>query len=109
MSTAQTSLSLEGDILIVDDNLVNLGVLKEILIIAGYQVRPASDGELALRSAAELSTVAEHVHLVGTNDDILDTPLGKKVKAFVWDTCLANQRRDGNVRKNKECGPIEHQ
>ena len=50
MSTAQTSLSLEGDILIVDDNLVNLGVLKEILIIAGYQVRPASDGELALLS-----------------------------------------------------------
>jgi alkyl hydroperoxide reductase subunit F len=39
------------------------------------------DGELALRSTAELATVAEHVHLVGSTDDVLNTPLGKKLKA----------------------------
>jgi alkyl hydroperoxide reductase subunit F len=39
------------------------------------------DGELALRSTAELATVAEHVHLVGPRKDVLETPLGKKVKA----------------------------
>jgi NADH-dependent peroxiredoxin subunit F len=39
------------------------------------------DGELALRSAAELATVANHVHLVGASGDILDTALGKKLKA----------------------------
>ena len=39
------------------------------------------DGDLALRSAAELSTVAEHVHVVGPTYLVLDTPLGKKLKA----------------------------
>lgn len=39
------------------------------------------DGELALRSAAELATVAERVHVVGPKSPVLDTPLGKKLKA----------------------------
>jgi thioredoxin reductase len=39
------------------------------------------DGELALRSTAELATVAEHVHLVGPTKNILETPLGKKIRA----------------------------
>jgi alkyl hydroperoxide reductase subunit F len=37
-------------------------------------------GDLALRSTAELSTVAEHVHLVGATGSVLETPLGQKVK-----------------------------
>jgi NADH-dependent peroxiredoxin subunit F len=37
------------------------------------------DGDLALRSAAELATVAKHVHLVGASGSILDTNLGKKL------------------------------
>jgi two-component sensor histidine kinase/FixJ family two-component response regulator len=41
---------IHGDILIVDDNTSNLKYLAELLTKAGYQVRPASDGELALRS-----------------------------------------------------------
>jgi alkyl hydroperoxide reductase subunit F len=45
---------------------------KKTVVIGG--------GELALRSAAELSTVAEHVHLVGASGPILETPLGHKVK-----------------------------
>jgi thioredoxin reductase len=38
-------------------------------------------GELALRSAAELATVAEEVHLVGPSGELLATPLGKKLLA----------------------------
>lgn len=38
------------------------------------------DGELALRAAAELATVAEKVHIVGPSGTILETPLGRKLK-----------------------------
>lgn len=38
------------------------------------------DGDLALRSAAELATVADHVHIVGPTAAALATPLGKKLK-----------------------------
>jgi alkyl hydroperoxide reductase subunit F len=38
------------------------------------------DGDLALRSAAELSTVAKHVHLIGASGATLETDLGKKLK-----------------------------
>ena len=37
-------------------------------------------GELALRSTAELATVAEQVHLVGPSKTALDTPMGRKIK-----------------------------
>lgn len=50
MSTnSAQSISL-GDILVVDDNTLNLKLLLGILTKAGYRVRPASSGELALRS-----------------------------------------------------------
>src|SRR5690242_948209 len=39
------------DILIVDDTLANLQLLEDILSRAGYEVRLATDGVLALRSA----------------------------------------------------------
>jgi alkyl hydroperoxide reductase subunit F len=39
------------------------------------------DGELAIRSAGELATVAKHVHLVGVSAEQLKTPLGKKLVA----------------------------
>ncbi|MBE0409130.1 MAG: FAD-dependent oxidoreductase [Anaerolineales bacterium] len=38
-------------------------------------------GELALRAAAELATVAKHVHLVGASGGALETPIGEKLKA----------------------------
>jgi alkyl hydroperoxide reductase subunit F len=44
---------------------------KKTVVIGG--------GDLALRSAAELATVAEHVHIVGPTAETLDTPLGKKL------------------------------
>lgn len=37
------------------------------------------EGELALRSAGELATVAAHVHLVGPSGPVLETPLGQKL------------------------------
>ncbi len=40
----------QGDILVVDDNTANLKYLVELLTTSGYRVRPAADGELALRS-----------------------------------------------------------
>jgi thioredoxin reductase len=38
------------------------------------------DSDLALRSTAELATVARHVHLVGVSKETLDMPLGKKLR-----------------------------
>ncbi len=39
------------------------------------------DGDLALRSSAELATIAQKVYLVTAGNGILDTPLGKKLAA----------------------------
>jgi NADH-dependent peroxiredoxin subunit F len=39
------------------------------------------NGELALRAAAELATVARQVHLVGIKPQMLGTPLGMKLQA----------------------------
>ena len=37
------------------------------------------EGDLALRSAAELATVAKHVHLIGLSSEALTSPLGEKL------------------------------
>lgn len=37
------------------------------------------EGDLALRSAAELATVAKHVHLIGLSAGALQSPLGEKL------------------------------
>ena len=50
MSTNNGALLTNGDILVVDDNRYNLKYLTKILTDAEYKVRPASNGELALRS-----------------------------------------------------------
>jgi PAS domain S-box-containing protein len=50
MNRESNQLGNVGDILIVDDAPENLKFLKDLLTEAGYRVRPASDGELALRS-----------------------------------------------------------
>ncbi|HUF39674.1 MAG TPA: NAD(P)/FAD-dependent oxidoreductase [Anaerolineales bacterium] len=44
---------------------------KRVVIVGG--------SELALRSAAEMATVARHVHLVGLRSELLATPLGVKL------------------------------
>lgn len=50
------------------------------------------DGDLALRSAAELSTVAEHVHLVCSHREALETVLGKKLQSAANVSILENYR-----------------
>ncbi len=50
MTFDHSQLKNAGDILVVDDTLENLYFLKNVLTDAGYRVRPAIDGELALRS-----------------------------------------------------------
>ncbi|MFO7683946.1 MAG: FAD-dependent oxidoreductase [Chloroflexota bacterium] len=57
------------------------------------------EDELALRSAAELATVAHHVHVVGTSEKALRTPLGKKLETAVNVTILPEykvKRVEGN-------------
>jgi alkyl hydroperoxide reductase subunit F len=48
------------------------------------------EGDLALRSAAELATVAKHVHLIGLSGDVLTTALGKKLAKLPNVTILEN-------------------
>lgn len=50
------------------------------------------DGELALRSAGELATVAQHVHLVGPSGPVLEGPLGQKLLRAENVTILQNHR-----------------
>ena len=50
MSTDNTHRLPHGEIMVVEDDAVSLKLLSEISTKAGYQVRAASDGELALRS-----------------------------------------------------------
>lgn len=48
------------------------------------------EGNLALRSAAELATVAKHVHLVGLSSEALNSVLGKKLADSPNVTILEN-------------------
>ena len=50
------------------------------------------EGDLALRSAAELATVAKHVHLIGPSGDVLTTDLGKKLTSSPNVTVLENHK-----------------
>jgi signal transduction histidine kinase len=48
-ATGQAAMN-DGNLLIVDDNPNNLQILHQILAEAGYKVRPALSGEIALRA-----------------------------------------------------------
>jgi alkyl hydroperoxide reductase subunit AhpF len=62
---------------------------KEVIVIGG--------GELALRSAGELATVAKQVTMVCSNGDRTGSPLGQKLQAA------------GNVKIMKDCEIVEVQ
>jgi thioredoxin reductase len=55
------------------------------------------DADLALRSVGELATVAKEVTMVCSNDALLDTPLGQKI------------RQSPNVKILKDCEIVEVQ
>ncbi len=50
MSTLNDKNFTDGDILVVDDNKANLKLIADLLSEAGYEIQPATSGELALRS-----------------------------------------------------------
>jgi alkyl hydroperoxide reductase subunit AhpF len=50
------------------------------------------EGDLALRSAGELATVAAHVHLVGSTGEALSTVLGRKLQSVENVTILKEYR-----------------
>ena len=50
MLTPKSYGPVSGDILVVEDNPASMKLLVGILLEAGYEARPALDGELALRS-----------------------------------------------------------
>ena len=50
------------------------------------------NGDLVLRSAAELATVADHVHLVGPPAETLESPLGRKLAQSSNVTILKDHR-----------------
>jgi alkyl hydroperoxide reductase subunit F len=62
---------------------------KEVIVIGG--------GELALRSAGELSTVAKQVTMVCSNGEGMGSPLGQKLQ------------KAGNVKIMKDCEIVEVQ
>lgn len=61
--------------------------------------------DLALRSAAELATVANHVHVVGPTGSILQTPLGKKLMKATNVTILSDYRVT-RVEGNGYCNTV---
>ncbi len=63
------------------------------------------EGELALRSAAELATVAHHVHVVGTPHEMLETPLGQKLVKAKNVTVLEDYRV-ARVAGNGYCNQV---
>lgn len=63
------------------------------------------EGDLALRSAAELSTVAEHVHVVGPTMAALQTPLGQKLMEAQNVTMLAEYHVT-QVKGNGYCNTV---
>jgi thioredoxin reductase len=66
------------------------------------------DGDLALRSAAELSTVARHVHVVGTSHEALQTPLGQMLDKAENVTVL-QEYRVTKVTGNGYCNSVSVQ
>ena len=50
MTKYDTDQFAKSEILVVEDNVSDLKLMSEILTKAGYRVRPADNGELALRS-----------------------------------------------------------
>jgi len=63
------------------------------------------EDDLALRSAAELATVAHHVHLVGPTGSVLQTPLGKKLVKAVNVTILSDYKV-ARVEGNGYCSTV---
>jgi NADH-dependent peroxiredoxin subunit F len=74
-------------------------------LFIGKKTVVIGDGELALRAAGELATVAEHVHIVGPMGSVLKTPLGQKLQRSENVTILEG-RRVTRVLGNGYCNRV---
>lgn len=74
-------------------------------LFIGKKTVVIGDGELALRAAGELATVAEHVHLVGPQGTVLKSPLGQKLLRSKNVTILEG-RRVSQVLGNGYCNRV---
>jgi alkyl hydroperoxide reductase subunit F len=68
------------------------------------------EGDLALRSAAELATVAKHVHLIGLSGDALGSALGEKLSnapnvTILEDYSVTEVKGDGFASELNVKGP----
>ena len=63
------------------------------------------EGELALRSAAELATVAKHVHVVGPTGAVMETPLGRKL-AVAENVTVLSDHQVKRVKGNGYCNTV---
>ena len=52
MSTTPATTAIRGNVLVVDDTLVNLRILAEMLAAQGYKARPVPSGPQALQAAS---------------------------------------------------------
>ncbi|KJU87682.1 two-component hybrid histidine kinase sensor and regulator [Candidatus Magnetobacterium bavaricum] len=74
-----------NEILVVDDTLSSLKLLTDILVGAGYRVRPASDGELALRSVQVIAPALILLDITMPNIDGLEVCRRLKANAATRD------------------------
>lgn len=61
-------------------------------LFIGKKTVVIGDGELALRAAGELATVAQHVHIVGPTGQVLESPLGQKLQRAANVTILKGHK-----------------
>ena len=74
-------------------------------LFIGKRTVVIGDGELALRAAGELATVAEHVHVVGPTGAVLESALGQKLQRSENVTILEG-RRVSKVLGNGYCNRV---
>lgn len=74
-------------------------------LFIGKKTVVIGDGELALRAAGELATVAEHVHIVGPSGSVLNSALGEKLQRAQNVTILEG-RRVSKVLGNGYCNRV---
>ncbi|MCP4359594.1 MAG: FAD-dependent oxidoreductase [Chloroflexi bacterium] len=102
--TQQEWLNVPGEIDYLSKGLCYSALSYAPLFIEKDTVVIGED-DLALRSAAELATVAHHVHLVGPAGSVLQTPLGKKlIKAM--NVSILSDYKVVRVEGNEYCNTV---
>jgi thioredoxin reductase len=102
--TRQEWLNVPGEMEYLSKGLCYSALSYAPLFIEKETVVVGED-DLALRSAAELATVAHHVHVVGPSGPMLQTPLGKKL-AKAKNVTILSDYRVVRVEGNGYCNTV---